>query len=36
MLINPLKVIQNFCEPDDFINAVEKFPGRKLMDSSNP
>ncbi len=36
MIINPLKVIQIFCELDDFINAVEKFMGHKLIGSSSP
>jgi hypothetical protein len=25
MLINPLKVIQIFCEMDDFVKSVESF-----------
>jgi hypothetical protein len=36
MIINTLKVIQIFCELDDFINAVEKFVDRKLIGSSSP
>ena len=36
MIINPLKVIQIFCELDDFINAVEKFVDHKLIGSSSP
>ena len=36
MIINPLKIIQIFCEPDDFTNAVEKFPGHKLARLANP
>lgn len=36
MIQNPLKVIQIFCELDDFINAVEKFLNHKLIGSSNP
>jgi hypothetical protein len=36
MIINPMKVIQIFCELDDFINAVEKFLDGKLLGTSNP
>jgi len=36
MIINALKVIQIFCELDDFTNAVEKFLGYKLLGSANP
>ena len=33
MLINPLKVIQMFCEMDDFVKSVEKFLEGKLPGS---
>jgi hypothetical protein len=36
MIINPLKVIQIFCELDDFVNAVENFVGHKQIGSSSP
>jgi Transposase DDE domain len=36
MITNPLKVIQIFCELDDFTNAVEKFLDHKLLGSANP
>ena len=36
MLINPLKVIEMFCEMDDFVKAVEKFVEGKLLGSYSP
>ena len=36
MLINPLKVIQMFCEMDDFVKSVEKFLEGKLPGSYSP
>src|ERR1700692_2581906 len=36
MIINQMKVIQIFCELDDFIKAVEKFVDGKLIGSSSP
>src|SRR5215210_536416 len=36
MLINPLKVIEMFCEMDDFVKSVEKFLEGKLPGSYSP
>jgi len=36
MLINPLKVIEMFCEMDDFVKSVEKFLEGKILGSSSP
>lgn len=36
MIINELKVIQIFCELDDFVNECEKFVGSKLLGSTSP
>ena len=36
MLINPLKVIQIFCEMDDFVKSVEKFLEGKILGSYSP
>src|SRR5215210_5196753 len=36
MLINPLKVIEMFCEMDDFVKSVEKFLEGKLLGSHSP
>ena len=36
MLINPLKVIEVFCEMDDFVKSVEKFLQGKLLVSYSP
>src|SRR4028118_1171431 len=33
MLINPLKIIQLFCEMDDFVKSVEKFLEGKILGS---
>jgi hypothetical protein len=35
MITNPLKVIQIFCELDDFVESVEKFFSHKLIGSSS-
>ena len=36
MIIDELKVIQIFCEPDDFVNSCEKIVGCKLTGSKSP
>ena len=36
MLINPLKVIQIFCDMDDFVKSVEKFLEGKTLGSHSP
>jgi len=36
MIINELKVIQTFCEMDDFIISCEQFVGGKLIGSKSP
>jgi hypothetical protein len=36
MIINEFKVIQIFCELDDFVNACEKLVGSKLIGSTSP
>jgi hypothetical protein len=36
MLINPLKIIQIFCEMDDFVQSVEKFLQGRLLGSCSP
>lgn len=36
MIINPLKIIQIFCDLDDFVKAVDKFLNGKLIGSISP
>ena len=36
MIINPFKVIQIFCDLDDFVKAVENFLNGKLLGSISP
>jgi len=36
MIINELKVIQIFCELDDFVKACEQFVGNKLIGNTSP
>jgi hypothetical protein len=36
MIINELKVIQIFCELDDFVKACEQFVKSKLIGSTSP
>lgn len=36
MIINELKVIQIFCELDDFVNACEQFVDAKLIGNTSP
>jgi hypothetical protein len=36
MLINPLKIIEIFCERDDFVQSVERFLQGRLVGSRSP